>query len=67
MSNITDDARNFLAAMHATACLDACGANADTVRYLYTENARDARTLADTEGPLPTWYPSGRAFRGGSM
>lgn len=67
MSNLPADARNFLAALHATASLDMAGANADTVRFLYTEDARDTRILDAATAPLPTWYPSGRSYRGMSM
>jgi len=63
MSNVPADARDFLTSLHAMT-----DTPAECVCYLASgKTDRDMLILAAAESPLPTWYPSGRSYRGGSM
>jgi uncharacterized protein (UPF0335 family) len=63
MSN-TSSARSFQEAQAALASIDAFGLDAEIVRYIYTGRDRDNEILNEQEAPLPTWYPTGRTYRG---
>jgi hypothetical protein len=60
----TSSARSFQEAQAAVAILDQMGADDETFRYLYTGKDRDTAILAKQEEPLPTWYPTGRTWKG---